>query len=297
VKRVLLVVLAVATVACDTSKAATTAVPSPSPVLPADVREVAEANRAASPAPASSPAGGAADGPLSVSGEFVSPMESAVGARINGRVAQVFADEGQRVRRGQKLLALETEYLDLDVKHAQAELARAQASLSEAEREFARKKELLGKGSVSQAAYDKAQSVFEQAQAARAGAESAVALARQRLADAVVVSPVDGVVVSRRADAGERLGDSTVTFVVAQTAPLKLRFKVPERYLGSIREGSPVHARVDPYPSDVFDGRIAVVGGSVDPATRTFTVEAEFANRDDRLKPGLFARVQLESAR
>jgi membrane fusion protein (multidrug efflux system) len=288
--------LALAAAGCGPQKAATTALPSAPPVLPADVREVAEANRKASPSPSGEPAG-EAGGPLRVSGEFVSTMESEVGARISGRVAQIFADQGQRVRRGQRLLALETEYLDLDVKRAQAELARAHASLQEAEREFARKKELLGKGSVSQAAYDKAQSMHEQAQAARAGADAAVALARQRQADAVVVSPVDGVVVSRRADTGERIGDSTVTFVVAQTSPLKLRFKVPERYLGSIREGEAVHARVDPYPDQVFDGRIAVVGGSVDPGTRTFTVEAEFPNRDDRLKPGLFARVELDTAR
>ena len=292
-RRLVAVVIALGAAACGTQKAATNAVPSPSPVLPADVREVAEANRKASPSPSGEPAA-ETGGPLSVSGEFVSTVESEVGARISGRVARTFADEGQRVARGQKLLALETEYLELDVKRAQAELSRAQASLQEAEREFARKKELLAKGSVAQANYDKAQSVFEQAQAAREGAESAVGLARQRLADAVVVSPVDGVVVSRHADAGERIGDSTVTFVIAQTAPLKLRFKVPERYLASLREGSAVHAKVDPYPQETFEGRVSIVGGSVDPATRTVTVEAEFANRDNRLKPGLFARVQIE---
>jgi multidrug efflux pump subunit AcrA (membrane-fusion protein) len=83
-----------------------------------------------------------------------------------------------------------------------------------------------------------------------------------------------------------------VAFVLEQLAPLKLRFRVPERYLAAVREGQPVSASVDPYPGQVFAGRISVVGDAIDPATRTFLVEAEFPNHDDRLRPGLFARVE-----
>ena len=79
-----------------------------------------------------------------------------------------------------------------------------------------------------------------------------------------------------------------------QTAPLKLRFRVPERYLSQVRRGQPVKATVDPYPGEAFEGRVAVVMQAVDPASRTFGVEAEFANRDGRLAPGLFARVELD---
>jgi membrane fusion protein (multidrug efflux system) len=80
---------------------------------------------------------------------------------------------------------------------------------------------------------------------------------------------------------------------VEQTAPLKLRFRVPERYLATVEVGLPVAARVDPYPEETFDGKVSLVGGSVDPSSRTFLAEAEFPNRDGRLRPGLFARVEL----
>jgi membrane fusion protein (multidrug efflux system) len=93
---------------------------------------------------------------------------------------------------------------------------------------------------------------------------------------------------------GERLGEASVAFVVEQTAPLKLRFRVPERYLATVHAGQGVAATVDPYPAEAFEGRVTLVGGSVDTASRTFLVEAEFPNRDGRLRPGLFARVQLE---
>jgi multidrug efflux pump subunit AcrA (membrane-fusion protein) len=54
-----------------------------------------------------------------------------------------------------------------------------------------------------------------------------------------------------------------------------------------------VKATVDAYPGDVFQGKVSVVGGVVDPATRSFTVETEFPNRDGKLKPGMFARVEM----
>jgi multidrug efflux pump subunit AcrA (membrane-fusion protein) len=101
-------------------------------------------------------------------------------------------------------------------------------------------------------------------------------------------------VAERRTDVGERLTEGTVAFVVEQTAPLKLRVRVPERYLGSVRTGAPVRATVEAFPGEVFQGTVSLVGGSVDTQSRTFLVEAEFPNRDRRLRPGQFARVEAD---
>jgi len=270
------------------------------PPLPADVADLEPAAQKA-PAPAeparpeAQEATAAPDGPINATGELVSPVRSELAVRLPGRVGRVMVDEGERVRRGQPLLQLETQYLELDVKRAEAELARARAAVEDAERDFKRKQDLIAKGSVSQAAYDKSRAAYAAAVAAVASAEAARDLARQRLADSVLVSPIDGVVAERRTDVGERLGDNSVAFVVAQTSPLKLRFRLPERYLARVRPGQEVRAQVDPYPGETFTGRVSRINGVVDAATRTVSVETEFANRDGRLKPGLFARVELEA--
>jgi len=256
------------------------------PALPPELEAVAERLEAARAEPAAPR--------LSLTGEFLAPVRSELVARQPGRVSRVLVDEGQRVRRGQPLLELETEYAQLERERAQAELSRTRAAAQEARRDFERKRDLLVKGSVSQALHDRTQATWEQAQAAEAAAQAALGLAEQRLADAVLRAPIDGVVAERRTDVGERLGDSTVAFVIEQTAPLKLRFQVPERHLRGVAPGAVVRASVDPYPGEVFTGRVIAVGGSIDAASRTFFVDAEFANADGRLRPGLFARVETD---
>ena len=290
--RAVLLLLALAEAGCGRApqRAETSATPHP---LPADVRSV---EALAAPRAPDAPGTDAlvAGGRLALTGEFVAPVRSDLVPRTGGRVARVLADEGQLVRKGQPLLEMETDYVKLDLARAEADLARANAAAKDAERDFDRKKGLATKGSVSQATYDRSQAGAEQATASRAAAQAALDTARQRLADAVLTSPVDGVVAARRTDVGERLGESTVAFVVEQTAPLKLRFRVPERYLASVKAGQAVKATVDPYPGTEFEGTLSLVGGSMDSATRTFLAEAEFANRDRRLRPGLFARVSLD---
>ena len=294
---VLLLALAAPLSGCGAAKESpppASAVPTAAPPLPADVEKAFPA-AAPTAGPEAQPAAPAAS-PITETGEFVSPVRSELAARNPGRVARILVDEGAQVRAGQPLLELEADYLRLELQRAEAEKARDDAAAAEARRDFERKKDLFSKGSVSQAIYDRSQASFDQAQAARAASEAELALARQRLTDATLVSPIDGLIVERRVDVGERMGESTVAFVVVQTAPLRLRFRLPERYLATVQKDQMVRARVDPYPQEVFQGRVAVIVRAVDPSSRTFVVEAEFPNRDQRLRPGLFARVELDAA-
>lgn len=265
------------------------------PPLPADVAELAkpDPSAAADAAEMSTEKEAAGLSALQPTGEFISPSKSEVAPKMPGRVAAVYVDEGSRVSRGQTLLTMETEYARLAIQGAEADLARAKAGEADARREIDRKKGLLATESIPQATFDRAQAALDQAVAAQRSAEVALATAKQKLADSVIRSPMTGVVAERRTDVGEHLGEAGVAFVIVQTAPLKLRFSVPERFLGEFKTGQEVAARVEPYPGEVFRGRIKTVGGVIDPATRTFFAEAEFPNADGRLRPGLFARVDL----
>jgi membrane fusion protein (multidrug efflux system) len=264
------------------------------PPLPADVAGVtAETGTIVPVGTAGSPTETSSNTLVST-GEFVSSVRSELAPKMPGRVARIFVDEGSRVTRGQPLLTLETDYVRLNLQSAEAEAARAKAMMDEAQRDLERKRELIAKNSIPRATFDRSQAMYDQARAAHAGATAQAALLRQQLADSTVRSPITGVVAEKRTDVGMRLGDATVAFVVVQISPLKLRFSVPERYLGKIQRGQTVAARVDPYPNETFTGTIKAVGGVIDPRTRTMFAEAEFANADGRLRPGLFARVEAK---
>jgi len=226
-------------------------------------------------------------------GEFVAPTRSELAVKTPGRVARMYVEEGSRVSKGQPVLELETDYLRINLQRANADVARAKAMEADASRDLDRKKELIAKDSIPRATYDRSQANYDQAAAARQGAEAQAALLRQQIADATLRSPINGVVAEKRTDVGQRLGEATVAMVIVQTSPLKLRFRVPERYLSVVNKGDDVKATVDPYPNEVFTGRVSTVGGVIDSATRSLVVETEFANREGKLKPGLFARVEM----
>jgi len=258
--------------------------------LPADVAPVAADLKNAAEAAKN------VDTAIQATGELVSPRRSDLVARWPGRVEAILALEGENVRRGQPLLRLETDYLKLNTARAQAELERAKAAALEAEQELGRKQELWQRKSIPQASFDRAQAADSQAKAAVAAAQAAVDLGERQIRDAVLVAPIDGVVAERRVEVGERLSDGTVAFVIAELDTLRLRFNLPERHLAEAVKGAMVKASVDPYPGEVFRGEIVMIGQVIDPTTRTFAVEALFKNQDRRLRPGLFARVELEAA-
>ena len=273
------------------------------PPLPSDVQAVATAVTNTDPASnppqasaASAPVATESGGAIIATGEFVAPVRSELSAKNPGRVGRMYVDEGSHVTKGQPVLEEETDYIRLNLQRAEADAARAAAAEKDAASDLSRKKELIAKQSIPQATYDRTEAMYEQARAARQSAEAQAALYKQQLADATLRSPIDGVVAEKRTDVGQRLGDNTVAFVVVQTSPLKLRFRVPEKYMAEVHRGQTVKATVDPYPGQVFEGKVTVVGGVIDSATRSFTVETEFANRDGKLRPGLFARVEMEPA-
>lgn len=260
--------------------------------LPDDVQAVSTGIAATTAAGANEAALDAST--FSATGEFLSPVRSELSAKIPGRVLRMYVAEGARVKRGQPVLELESDYVRLNLQAANAEVARAKAAHDEATRDLARKKELVGKDSIPRATFDRSQAMFDQTAAALSAANAQASLLRQHVADSTLRAPVDGIVAEKRTEVGARLGEAGVAFVVVQLSPLKLRFAVPERYLGRIEPGDRVTATVDPYPNEKFEGAIKTIGGVIDPKTRTMFAEAEFANRDGRLRPGLFARVETK---
>jgi RND family efflux transporter MFP subunit len=113
------------------------------------------------------------------------------------------------------------------------------------------------------------------------------------LENAVLTSPINGVVTERNYDPGD-MSSSLPILTVGQLSPIvKVMINVSENDLTLVRAGMPVDVTFDAFPGETFNGKIERIHPTVDTATRTFSVEVQISNRDERILPGMFARVEI----
>lgn len=244
---------------------------------------------------------------LTVVGNLIGLQTVDVVPRIGGRLISVNVQLGDAVRRGQLLAKIEDFELVEQVKQAEAslEVARAtirqrEADLKVAELNFERSKNLYGRQLLAKQALDDAESRYfasvAQLDLARAQTQQTSARLEElqiTLANTRIVSPVDGFVGRRNADPGAWAAQNAPVVSVVDISRLRLVANVVEKDLRAVTVGDPASVEVDAYPGEVFKGRIARVSPVLDPATRTASMEVEIPNSDNRLKPGMYARVVL----
>lgn len=199
---------------------------------------------------------------------------------IAGRIADIRFEEGQRVARGALLATL-------DAGEAKAQLASATAQARLDAQRLERAEDLHKKNFISPQGLDEARS-----NAARSGA--AVREIQARLAKSELRAPFAGVVGLRSVSVGAFVAAGTDIARLEKMDQLKMDFRVPESYISRVRPGQKVKAAVDAYPDQDFAGAIYAIEPGIDEGTRTILVRARVANADFKLRPGMFARVQLQ---
>lgn len=263
---------------------------------------------------------------VEVSGPLAGMEEVTISAEVDGRVERIVADLGDEVQMGAPLVRLdatelrlqaaraESEYLEslarlgiedeeLDAfdPNAQADVRRTRADLEEARRNLERGEELLSRNllavgevdalrtrvRIAEAAYQQALESARSTYALARGRRAALALARKKVRDATITSPIRGVVAKRLVALGEFVRAGQAVAVVVMTDPLKLQAEVPERYVGRILPGMEVEISAAGSPG--HRGKVSRVGPLVSGSSRTFPVEALFEKPAEHLRPGVFA--------
>jgi multidrug efflux pump subunit AcrA (membrane-fusion protein) len=106
-------------------------------------------------------------------------------------------------------------------------------------------------------------------------------------------APINGVIVERMGTVGELIGKETAVYTIGDPSDLWVQAEIKERDIGAVRTGQEVSFSVLAYHGDTFHGKIALVGNRVETESRTLEVRVEVANPDGRLKPGMFADVEI----
>jgi cobalt-zinc-cadmium efflux system membrane fusion protein len=259
-------------------------------------------------------------------GKIVVPEDriAIIGPVNEGRIVRLYAGQGSRVRKGQKLADLESPDIDQAESDylkalADAENARrtAAAEIKLAQETYDRTKMLYEKtiapGKNLQAAEHDLEVAKAQAASSIAGTKAALTAARRHLlilglkdsaidalstrADLAAVfslnSPIDGVVVERTATIGATVGSDANLFKIIDTSRVWIDANVFEKDLERVRYGQQVKLTVTAFPGTTFTGRVILVSPVVDPDTRSVKVRTEVPNSDGRLKPDMFANVAI----
>jgi len=246
---------------------------------------------------------------IALTGTLLPIRESRVGAKVGGRIAEIFVDEGDDVNTGDALFILEQRDFLLAKNQAEHNLDAARASLSaarinltNARREFNRLKGLRASNAVSQQELDAASDAFEAAQAsvkvAEAsvdGARDAFEMAQHNLAESTVRSPISGHIARRNVNVGEVVSPVSPApcFYVVDDSVCKVEAHLPDTKQSSVCIAQKVGMTVDGVPAKRFYGEITHIGGTIDPLSRTLTIRARVANPDGLLRPGALARLKI----
>lgn len=207
--------------------------------------------------------------------EYTATVESDVKNNISSnaalRIKKIYVDVGDVVRRGQLLVQMD-----------ESSLQQLKLQIENQKVEFNRTDQLYKVGGASKAEWDNAKMQLDINETAY----------RNMRENTRLTSPVSGVVTARNYDDGDMAGTSPI-LTIETLAPVKMLIHVSEPHYPQVKKGMEVAVRVDTYGEEVFPGKVSIVYPTIDPNTHTFPVEITLSNRDNRVRPGMFARATL----
>ena len=236
-----------------------------------------------------------------------------VGTQVSGTLMKLYVDFNSRVKKGQIIAQIDPSTFESQVLQAQANLISSQANLEKAEatlvndkRTYDRNTNLLSKKLIAQSDLDMAETTYQTDKAlvdvAKAQIEQAKAsldYAKQNLEYTKILSPVDGVVISRNIDVGQTVAASFQTptlFTIAQDlTKMQIDTNVAESDIGVVKVGQDVEFTVDAYTDTTFRGKVWQVRQApiIVQNVVTYDVVIEVNNRDLKLMPGMTANVSF----
>ena len=225
-----------------------------------------------------------------------------VGSQISGTITNIRVDFNSTVRQGEVIAQIDAATYQRALLQADAELANARASLRLAELNYKRAKELFANKLISESDFDQTDASVAQADAMVKMREANVERARVDLSRATIYAPMDGVVITRRIEAGQTVAASMNTptlFVIANDlAKMQIEAAVSEADVGGVEEGQTVQFTVDAFPGRSFQGKVQQVRFA--PTTNqnvvTYTTVVAVDNKDLKLRPGMTANAKFITA-
>lgn len=225
---------------------------------------------------------------IRVSGSLAPNRVTTVNAEVGARIETIEIDAGDRVDQGQVIAEFATNDLRSTLDDRQAALAAAQSQVKLATSSLGKIEELAGKGYATRTTLEQSQNDVQAATSSLSSAESAVALARSALDDAVVRAPIRGVVSERMVNPGEAVANGTKIATIVDLSSMDVEVGIPTNRISSIAVGQSVDLKVEGIGDRTFQAKVTRINPVADAGTRTVTVYISLPNPDGRLSGGMF---------
>ena len=199
-------------------------------------------------------------------------VKNNIAPQTAGRISRILVDVGDNVKKGQVVAEMD-----------QTQLAQIELQLKNNETEYNRLKELYEVGGLSKSDLDAIEMAYNVSKTQYNNLKE----------NATLVSPINGVITARNYDAGDMYAMSAPIYTVEQIVPVKLLVGISETDYTKVKKGDSVEITADALPGQTFNGKVRKIYPTVDPATRTFTVEVVIDNGNSVLRPGMFARAKV----
>jgi RND family efflux transporter MFP subunit len=218
-----------------------------------------------------------------------------IGSKTVGVLDAVLVDLGDVVHRNQLLAMVRPSDLPDQIQAERAVLTQLQASSALARSNYDRAKQLAPSGLVSEQELQVATSAFAAAQAAELASKSRIEAIAVRLGEMRILSPMDGVVLTRRLDPGALVGPGAVGTIltVAKVDTLRVFVSVNEREAPKIQIGQTAQLEFDAFPGRPFEGKVVRLSPAFDTATRTLDAEVQLDNSSGELRIGMYGRSAI----
>lgn len=235
---------------------------------------------------------------VNVSGSVTSPDAAAdVPFLVNGRVTRVAVREGDSVRRGQVLAALESTEYSLGVNGAAAQVAAAEVSLDRAEDEYRRMKMLFDSKSLPPNDFRKFDAAYQSAKEQLNQAVAGEKTARKHLSDTTLLAPMDGFISKRSVEPGNMAVAGQPAFQIVTLDPVEILVGVPETDIHLLRDGQHAQVQIPALPGAAFSGTVRAINVAADNSTRTYSTRIHVPNPKHTLRIGMIAEVQIQGDR
>ena len=233
-------------------------------------------------------------GPL-ISGALVPETSAQVRAEVAGAVLQVYAEEGQRVRRGEVLARIDDAALREAQLSARAAMRSAESAAQLARRNEERAVRLSGAGAIAERELEQSRLAATSAAGALADARARLVSAERQLAKATIRAPFTGVVAEQAVNAGDVVQVGALLYTVVDPASMRLEASVPASDVASLSVPMPVDFTVTGYEGRAFEGRVTRINPAADPATGQVGITVAIPNSAGSLVAGLFAEGRVST--